>query len=166
MKVLFISDIHGLVDNFKKIIPLIEECDKLIVLGDSFSRRTYEDLGEYNPRYIIDYFNQLGDKLIHIKGNCDYVVDERDLNFPLHHYYELKLDNYTLKLIHDPNDIMNLYNGDALIFGHTHIPEISQINDNLYLNPGSLTIPKNGISSYMIYENGFKIYDIDGNVII
>ncbi|MBO5571040.1 MAG: metallophosphoesterase family protein, partial [Clostridia bacterium] len=45
--------------------------------------------------------------------------------------------------------------GDLLIHGHTHIPVIQKTGDMLYLNPGSLAIPKEGSPrSYMIYENG------------
>ncbi len=165
MKIIFISDLHGLIDNLKKIIPIIDTCDKLVVLGDSFAKR-YDSLdGEFNPKFIIDYFNKNADKIIHIKGNCDYVVTENDLDFPLHNYYEMEVDNQKLKLIHAPDDITSLYSDDILIYGHTHRAEKSYIDGNLYLNPGSLSLPKEGVPSYMIYDNNFIIYDLEGNII-
>ncbi|MBQ7746206.1 MAG: phosphodiesterase, partial [Spirochaetia bacterium] len=54
-----------------------------------------------------------------------------------------------------------------LLHGHTHIPAWEQFgDDNLYLNPGSISIPKNGSAhSCMILENGtFQWKTLDGEV--
>ncbi|MBR4484236.1 MAG: metallophosphoesterase family protein, partial [Erysipelotrichaceae bacterium] len=38
--------------------------------------------------------------------------------------------------------------------GHTHVPLIEKHDDFVYLNPGSVSIPKDGSRhSYMIFEN-------------
>jgi hypothetical protein len=38
--------------------------------------------------------------------------------------------------------------------GHTHVPANEDMGDFTYINPGSVSIPKNGSGhSYMIYEN-------------
>ena len=58
--------------------------------------------------------------------------------------------------------------GEILIHGHTHILTCQGFdNDNYYLNPGSVAIPKGGNpQSYMVYENRcFTAKDFDGNVI-
>ena len=60
-----------------------------------------------------------------------------------------------------------LQKGDILLHGHTHIPAWEKFaDDNLYLNPGSISIPKNGsANSYMILENGiFHWKTLDGEV--
>lgn len=45
--------------------------------------------------------------------------------------------------------------GDILLCGHTHVPACRDHGDFLYLNPGSVSIPKNGSRhSYMTLENG------------
>ena len=46
--------------------------------------------------------------------------------------------------------------GDILLHGHTHVPAWEPFgNENLYLNPGSVSIPKeNSAHSYMILEDG------------
>lgn len=166
MKTIFISDIHGLIDNFKKIQPIIEESDKIIILGDSFSANENRIIGEYNPNYLFEYFNNNQDKIIYIKGNCDHYEDLNKLNFPTHNQFKYEIDNKNINLIHNPNDCFSLNNNDIVIFGHTHIPEISRVGEILYINPGSLSLPKNEVASYLIYENNcFTIYDIDGNVI-
>ena len=46
--------------------------------------------------------------------------------------------------------------GDILLHGHTHVPAWQEFGEgNLYLNPGSLSIPKeNSPHSYMTLEEG------------
>ena len=45
--------------------------------------------------------------------------------------------------------------GDILLHGHTHVPVKEDCGDFVYLNPGSLSIPKNGSDrSYMTYSDG------------
>ena len=48
-----------------------------------------------------------------------------------------------------------LKKGDVLLHGHTHVPAWEPFGEgNLYLNPGSVSIPKNGSArSYMTLEN-------------
>ena len=47
-----------------------------------------------------------------------------------------------------------LQKGDILLNGHTHIPAWKEHDDFLYLNPGSVSIPKeNSPHSYMIIED-------------
>ena len=45
--------------------------------------------------------------------------------------------------------------GDILLHGHTHIPSWTEFGENnLYLNPGSVSIPKNdSYNSYMLLDN-------------
>ena len=45
--------------------------------------------------------------------------------------------------------------GDILLHGHTHVPACEDCGDFMYLNPGSVSIPKeNSPHSYMIFEDG------------
>lgn len=48
-----------------------------------------------------------------------------------------------------------LSKGDILLHGHTHVPVIKDCGDYTYINPGSVSIPKeNSTHSYLILENG------------
>ena len=95
------------------------------------------------------------------------------LAFPiLADYAILSLDGLTVYATHghryNPDNPPPLSEGDILIHGHTHILASERFGDNnLYLNPGSIAIPKGGNPpSYMIYENRkFTAYSIDGNVL-
>ena len=57
--------------------------------------------------------------------------------------------------------------GDILLHGHTHVPAWEPMgNDNLYVNPGSVSIPKEGSAhSYlMLTEDATQWKDLDGAV--
>ena len=59
-----------------------------------------------------------------------------------------------------------LKKGDILLNGHTHIPANQDMADFIYMNPGSVSIPKeNSAHGYMIYDQEFIWKDLDGNVI-
>ena len=57
-------------------------------------------------------------------------------------------------------------NDFILLCGHTHGPKIDFHDDYIYMNPGSITIPKeNSHHGYMIIENNKFIWkDVDGNI--
>ena len=60
-----------------------------------------------------------------------------------------------------------LFLGDILLHEHTHVPAWTPFGDhNLYLNPGSLSLPKqNSPHSYMTLEDGVFVYkDLSGGV--
>lgn len=62
--------------------------------------------------------------------------------------------------IYHPKHLPPMKSGDILLTGHTHIPACEKIADGAgntyrYLNPGSVSIPKEGSAhSYMTYEDG------------
>ena len=49
--------------------------------------------------------------------------------------------------------------GDILLHGHTHVPAFEQVNDIIYVNPGSVSIPKeSSLHSYIILEENTIIF--------
>lgn len=175
MKILFISDIHGITNN----LPLIEEkiniekIDKLVCLGD-----LYYTGPTYNKEYVVDSQNVLefltkySDKLICMKGNCDSAVDIKASDFPICDGVSLiNVDDIDIYLTHgneysyEKNRKFN-YKG-ILIYGHEHIPYIKKDNKMIYINVGSISLPRNGFNpTYAIYENKkITIYDIYDNIV-
>jgi len=72
LKLLIISDIHGDYENLYKITQ--NECfDQLIILGDLFSYGYSINDDEENP--IIHLLQKYKNKLILIKGNCDFFIN-------------------------------------------------------------------------------------------
>ena len=56
--------------------------------------------------------------------------------------------------------------GDILLHGHTHVPKREETDACVYLNPGSVSIPKeNSVHGYMtLTENIFEWKSLDGEV--
>ena len=163
MKLLIASDIHGSAYYCEKLIDAYnkENPDKLILLGDILYHGPRNDLPrDYAPKRVISMLNNLKDKIICVRGNCDAEVDQMVLEFDIRRdFCEVLVDGRTLFLTHGHvyNDVKfpPVKEGDVVIHGHTHVPRCDMINGTLFLNPGSTSIPKeNSFHGYMIYENG------------
>ncbi len=163
MKLMFASDIHGCAESCKLMLERFdkENADKLFLLGDILYHGPRNDLpAAYAPKEVISMLNARKDKLFCVRGNCDCEVDQMVLEFPIMAEYALLfLEGKTAFLTHGHKigvqDPPALNKGDILIHGHTHISAIDTSGEYTYLNPGSVSLPKNGDpKSYMIYENG------------
>ncbi len=174
MKILFISDIHGIDVNLKKIEDIIkkEKIDKLVVLGDLYySGPTYNQKYKINSVSVKDILTKYSDKIICLKGNCDSDVDIKASDFPICNNLALIcVDGLDMYLTHGNEysfEKHKKYNRKGiLIYGHEHIPYIKKNEDMVYINVGSISIPKeNNKPTYMIYESKkFTIYDIEENI--
>lgn len=163
MKLMFASDIHGSA-YYARLLKdkYIEEgAKKLILLGDLLYHGPRNDLPrEYNPKQVIQILNSLKDDILCVRGNCDCEVDQMVLEFSIMaDYAVIYADDKCVYITHGHNHNSNnppsLKKGDYLMNGHTHISKIEDMGDFVYLNPGSVSIPKeNTTHSYMIYENG------------
>lgn len=167
MKLMIAGDIHGSEYYLAKLLDMFraENPDKLILLGDILYHGPRNDLpAGYSPKSVISMLNPLRDKLLCVRGNCDTEVDQMVLDFPiLADYAWLMADGRAMYFSHGHKFSCGnpppLSNGDILICGHTHIPKYTDMSDYIYLNPGSVSIPKEGSEhSYMIYENGHFVW--------
>ena len=96
------------------------------------------------------------EKLLCVRGNCDAEVDQMVLEFPVLADYAVlpvgqRLIYATHGHIYHVKNLPPLAPGDVLLHGHTHVPAWTEFGQgNLYLNPGSVSIPKeNSPHSYM-----------------
>ncbi|MCX4256117.1 MAG: phosphodiesterase [Oscillospiraceae bacterium] len=172
MKLMFASDIHGDADCCAQMLERFdnEKADKLFLLGDILYHGPRNDLpGGYAPKQVIKMLNERREKLLCVRGNCDTEVDQMVLDFPITADCSLLwLEGRTVFLTH--GHIFNTENppalnrGDILLHGHTHIQIIDGSRDYIYMNPGSVSLPKEGNpKTYMIYEDGaFVIRTLDG----
>ncbi len=171
MKYLIISDIHGSLYYIKKALEVFNKgkYDKLIILGDILYHGPRNDLPkDYNPKEIYPLLNSYKDKIIALKGNCDAEVDEMVLDFNLNDKLELNLNNKRCLLLHGQYlkfdvSIDNLNNYECIIYGHYHVYGFVKINNTLYINPGSISIPKekNHHSYISFIDNVMTIKDLD-----
>ncbi len=164
MKLLFISDIHGITKNLGCIDNIIinKNIDKLIVLGDLYSN--YSDNLEVNQ-----FLLKFKDKLICVKGNCDSNINIEGIEM-VSTIKKIEIDSINIYITHGDRynyENNNLLKNSILVYGHKHYPFIKKKDDITYICVGSISLPRNNSDpTYMIYENNkFIIYNIDGDVI-
>ena len=159
MKYLIASDIHGSAYYCDLLIKAIEseKADKVLLLGDILYHGPRNDLPKgYAPKKVIEMLNPLKEKIICVRGNCDAEVDQMVLDFPIMSDYKT-VENLYLSHghIYNPDNIPPMKQGDILINGHTHVPKCQEKNGFVFMNCGSVSIPKeNSFHSYMTMENG------------
>ena len=170
-----ISDIHGSLFYLKKVIEIFEKnnYDKILILGDELYHGPRNPLPkEYNPKEAAELWNRYKNKIIAVRGNCDSEVDQMVLNFPITAdynmiFWENKKIFMTHGHIYDIDSPLPMEDGDIMIYGHFHIPIIQRKNEKMFLNPGSISLPKeNNPNSFGVFENGsFYIKDMEENIL-
>ena len=162
MKWMIASDLHGSAYYCRKMLEAFERegADRLFLLGDLLYHGPRNDLPrEYAPKEVIPLMNGKKEKLLCVRGNCDAEVDQMVLEFPVLADYAVlpvgrRLIYATHGHIYHVKNLPPLAPGDVLLHGHTHVPAWTEFGQgNLYLNPGSVSIPKeNSPHSYMTLE--------------
>lgn len=174
MKFLIASDIHGSAFYCRQLLSAVEKenPDRILLLGDLLYHGPRNDLPEgYAPKEVIPMLTGLKDRLFCVRGNCDTEVDQMVLPFPiLADYCLLEEKGFLIFATHGHNYNLDkpplLKKGDILLHGHTHVPICKQTETFTYLNPGSVSIPKEGsCHSYMTLENSTFLWkDLNGDV--
>jgi uncharacterized protein len=132
MKIGVVSDTHRMNKFIDKVIPYLKECDLIIHAGDNFIDSKY-----------IHKMTDVG--IMAVRGNCDFENVEDELEFEIENkkIFVCHGDKYGVKyglfqLQRKANDI----EADIVIFGHTHTPLIKEKGNILYINPGSVSLPR------------------------
>ena len=163
MKWMIASDLHGSAFYCRQMLAAFEreEADRLLFLGDILYHGPRNDLpAEYAPKEVIALLSPLAGRIFCVRGNCDCEVDQMVLPFPvLAESCLLPLEGRLLFAthghIHNEHNPPPLQPGDIVLHGHTHVPRCEMIGNLLYLNPGSVSIPKEqSPHSYMTLEHG------------
>ena len=170
MKLLIASDIHGsakycgmLLNAYKR-----EKADRLILLGDILYHGPRNDLPrEYDPKRVIAMLNPLRDIITAVRGNCEAEVDQMVLDFDvMKTFRETDVSGMHLVLTHGHHYNKERpfpYSGRyVLLNGHFHVPEITDMGGYLYVNCGSVSIPKESSPhSYLMLEGRkFTLKDV------
>lgn len=162
MKYMIASDIHGSAYYCREMLRAFEreKADKLILLGDILYHGPRNDLPEeYAPKAVIKMLNDIKDKILCVRGNCDGDVDQMVLEFPILASYAIlcvaqRVIYITHGHVYNLKSLPPLSRNDILLHGHTHVPAWESFGENnYYLNPGSVSIPKEGS------EHGYMIID-------
>lgn len=167
MRLMIASDIHGSAYYARKMLEAYsrENCDKLLLLGDILYHGPRNDLPrEYEPKKVIEMLNNISSELLCVRGNCEADVDQMVLDFPVMAEYAVfyisgRMIFATHGHVYNEAYPPKLKEGDILLHGHTHVPVCREINGgkNIYMNPGSVSIPKEGSHrGYMIIDDGIS----------
>ena len=174
MKLMIASDIHGAAGFCREMLASYdrEQAKKLLLLGDILYHGPRNDLPEgYAPKEVLAMLNARKEEILCVRGNCDTEVDQMVLEFPiLAEYCILYVNGRMIFVTHGHNfnekNLPMLKKGDILLHGHTHVPVCKEAEHYVYLNPGSVSIPKEGSwHGYMTLEDGrFTWKELDGTV--
>ena len=167
MKWLIASDIHGSAYACRLLLEryAAEGADWLLLLGDLLYHGPRNDLPrEYAPKQVIALLSSLAGDIFCVRGNCDAEVDQMVLPF------SIRSDSLLLETVgrlvfathghlYGEQALPPLHEGDVLLTGHTHVPACREREGIFYLNPGSVSLPKEGSEAgYMTLEDGTFVF--------
>lgn len=161
MKLLIASDIHGSALYCEQLIKAFEreKADRLLLLGDILYHGPRNELPEgHAPKRVITLLNHLADRILCVRGNCEAEVDQMVLDFPcMADYSLLELGGLTVFATHghhyDPDSPPKVSGKYILLGGHTHVPACRDCGGFWYMNPGSVSLPKEGSRrGYMLLD--------------
>lgn len=176
MKIGIISDIHGSLTSFETALKVFGDLDVLICAGDILYHGPRNPLPKgHSPQKLANRINKLETPFITAQGNCDADVDQMMLSVPILSPYALcNFENKSYLITHghkiSKEKLYNLalkWNIDLVITGHTHVKVLEKCNDIILINPGSCSLPKDGIASVAIIEDKkIKLIDLKTSKIL
>lgn len=147
MKIGVLSDTHKITEYIDIAITYLRDCDLIIHAGDNFVDSKY-----------IHKMTKVG--VIGVKGNCDIENVEDEILFETEGYnifvchgHKYNVNNGLIDLENKAKNI----GADIVIFGHTHVPANITKDDILFLNPGSVSLPRE------VSYRSFLILNIENN---
>ena len=171
MRILFISDIHGVPSTLTAALEKAGALgyDKIAILGDVLYHGPRNGVPDfYDPVKVAAILNPLKEKIVAVRGNCDAEVDQMMLEFPMMDDYKvLEADGKKFFLTH--GHLFNEYKipplgmADILVHGHTHVSELKTLECGLTIfNPGSISLPKAAQPRRFGFWDGSRLthYDI------
>lgn len=119
----------------------LAEADLILHAGDLVAQSLLEELMQLAP-------------VSAVRGNMDALVLKETL--PLRDIAEI--GGARIGLLHDPGPALGrsgrlaqaFVDCDAVVYGHTHVPEIQRLGRRLILNPGSPTVPRSTLGATML----------------
>lgn len=126
-----ISDTHGILP--KSVIDHFKNMDYIFHAGDIGNLNVIKELRHIAP-------------VIAVYGN----IDNRETKNDLPAQKIVTFNNFSICLVHDIGSIKNFkyelfkknIEADLVIYGHTHYPNYEIYQNTIFLNPGSISYPR------------------------
>lgn len=140
MGILVMSDSHGLVREVKQVVDR-HQVDRILHCGD----------------FCVDHSREPFSRMTLVRGNCDAARDVpteqqtkwRDLHILQTHGHLFGVKSSLLRLHYRAEET----GANVVVFGHSHVPVCGVERDILFLNPGSLQLPRGfDVPTYAILE--------------
>lgn len=175
MKFLVVSDLHGSALYAEKIAEVFNQggFDRILFLGDMLYHGPRNPLPVgHDPMKAAEILSALKDKITAVRGNCDAEVDKMVTGIDVLQE-SCTIINEGRKIfathghIYSEDQLPALSENDVFLYGHVHLPIAKKEKGIYILNPGSITLPKQGNpNSYGILdENGFVIKTLEHVII-
>lgn len=146
MKKIFIfSDSHNNIGALNKLMPIMNESDMIISLGDVEN--------DYTSLCIL-----YEDKLVGVRGNCDIhsslpeekMIEVEGCKILLTHGHRYKVKRSTDELLIRAKEL----SVSAVLYGHTHQAEITTQENITLINPGHLRLSSDMSYCYCVISKG------------
>ena len=157
------SDLHGSASALKKVISLasFQEADRILLLGDIL-HGGYEETCSICAALLRNH----KDRILAVRGNCDDESDAEALGFPLPEFRGFSLGMHRVHLSHRPQ-VFSFPPGDIVMNGHTHRKTLYRDAGVIYVNPGSIAYPRDGVASYAVMdENGIRLHALEDHSVL
>lgn len=164
MRIGIISDLHGYPEQFRKALKTLGDCHMILCAGDILYHGPRNPILEgYDPQGLSEEISKNEIPMLIARGNCDAEVDLMVLKLPIYTpaiVYEADGTRFMVMHGHDVNqdklrEIAKIYGVDIMITGHTHIRKYEIFENTVFINPGSIGVPKgDGIPSAAVFEKG------------
>jgi len=149
-KLIVTADIHGSYTSWLTMKHILDPSDKLAVAGDLFDTK-YGNLSDidFRPDSIKKELKTFKHDFYYVYGNCDTTAF-----FPgFDTKKEFHLFNKKILLFHGHRTSNISDDIDIVIQGHTHLCHLEKKGNIIFMNPGSITCPRNGRYTYGLIEN-------------
>lgn len=168
MKVLIASDLHGAAQATSLLVQRIKEENPtdILLLGDLLYHGPRNALPfDYETKQVVQLLAPYEAKIHAVQGNCDAEVDNWMFSFDLEQPSITLYDTatqITLFATHghrfglnpkEPQELQQLPEPCVFCSGHTHIKKLKKSGNTIFVNPGSVGIPKDDCAGYALYEN-------------
>lgn len=173
MRIGVLSDTHGSLHYFDKAMQVLGRCDAYIHCGDILPVSSRSIAHGYEPERLAMRINECAQYHL-IEGNGDHVSRPLLPNHPLHKELSITIGSHRIFATHghhySPMGMLmraRELGATILCYGHSHMKELARYEELTLVNPGSTTLPRDGMrSAACIEDQQIVLYNIDTGSVI